>query len=334
MNITYLFGNGFDRHIGLDTSYQSFYNYYVNQPSSTPIIQSLKNSMVANSELWSDFEVGLGEFCGQIENSEELSALITDVESALTTYLDNEDIKYTTDDESIRTRFISDLLNYDKYLNTDDLEQYRSKISKGSDTNIEINIITFNYTHSIESILGNSLPINVNDTTVISHIEHVHGELNDIILFGVDNTSQIHNASLQNDLDVADLICKPNINVSAERGSTVRMCEDIIYKTDVFVLFGLSCGDTDANWWQLIADRLGEGDYAPYVLLFSYEENPIERRKLSIYKRNIKDKILNHLSESFSRDFMEEYYEFMSVPINRGIFKCVKGMSINGSEVL
>ena len=29
MNIVYLFGNGFDRNLGLNTDYKSFYNYYM-----------------------------------------------------------------------------------------------------------------------------------------------------------------------------------------------------------------------------------------------------------------------------------------------------------------
>lgn len=76
MKITYLFGNGFDRHLGLDTSYQSFYDYYCKQHYSAPIIGMMKNSMAADSELWSDFEVGLGEFCSQIASSEELDSII------------------------------------------------------------------------------------------------------------------------------------------------------------------------------------------------------------------------------------------------------------------
>lgn len=257
-----------------------------------------------------------------------LSSIIVDVENALTTYLKNEEAKIPVIDESTRACFISDLLGFDKYLNPYDLYQYQSQTNRKDDSNMDFSIITFNYTHSVEMILGNSLPINVNDATTISKIEHVHGELNDIIVFGVDNTSQIHNSLLRRKLDVADLICKPNINVSAERGSTIRMCEDIIMKTDVFVLFGLSCGVTDAYWWQLIADRLGYGGIdAPYIVVFNYENNTIERRKLSIYKRNVKDKILNHLSDGYSRDLMDEYYEYMSVPINRGIFECVRGIS-------
>ena len=42
MNITFLIGNGFDRNLGLATSYSEFVDYYKKLPSSTETILKFK----------------------------------------------------------------------------------------------------------------------------------------------------------------------------------------------------------------------------------------------------------------------------------------------------
>ena len=42
MYITFLVGNGFDIASGLDTSYAAFYNWYCNQPNTSPSVGELK----------------------------------------------------------------------------------------------------------------------------------------------------------------------------------------------------------------------------------------------------------------------------------------------------
>ena len=42
MNVLFILGNGFDINLGLHTGYQDFYEYYLKQPSTNPVIVKLK----------------------------------------------------------------------------------------------------------------------------------------------------------------------------------------------------------------------------------------------------------------------------------------------------
>lgn len=58
MNITFLVGNGFDLNLGLRTSYETFYKYYIKKEPHDLIAKFIKDDY----RLWADLELGLGEF--------------------------------------------------------------------------------------------------------------------------------------------------------------------------------------------------------------------------------------------------------------------------------
>ena len=50
MNILHFIGNGFDKNLGLPTSYPEFYAWYLAQPSKSKIIQNLKSQLKADRD--------------------------------------------------------------------------------------------------------------------------------------------------------------------------------------------------------------------------------------------------------------------------------------------
>ena len=70
MNITFLLGNGFDMNFGLKTGYKSFYNYLKKSKTRNKLI----NNILSNSEceLWSDLELGLGNYLSNINTENEI----------------------------------------------------------------------------------------------------------------------------------------------------------------------------------------------------------------------------------------------------------------------
>ena len=66
MNITFMIGNGFDLQLGLKTRYIDFYNYYIAKNNNDMIAKSINE----NYDLWSDLEVGLGEFTSTLSNND------------------------------------------------------------------------------------------------------------------------------------------------------------------------------------------------------------------------------------------------------------------------
>ena len=106
MNITFFIGNGFDRSAGLDTSYDGFYKWYINQPSSSHSVRQFKeeisryvtaqktDNMIRT--LWADFESGLGQYTDQftIETAPNFLEAYEDAHESLCSYLEEEQAKF------------------------------------------------------------------------------------------------------------------------------------------------------------------------------------------------------------------------------------------------
>ena len=60
MNITFLIGNGFDRNLGLATSYRDFVKEYKNTPGSTKNLEKFREYINENEDLWSQAEIEIG----------------------------------------------------------------------------------------------------------------------------------------------------------------------------------------------------------------------------------------------------------------------------------
>ena len=66
MNITFLIGNGFDLNLKLNTRYSDFYKYYIENAPKDLLSKSIKEDY----KMWSDLEVGLGEFLKDIDENQ------------------------------------------------------------------------------------------------------------------------------------------------------------------------------------------------------------------------------------------------------------------------
>jgi len=62
MNITFLIGNGFDRNLGLKTTYSDFIKWYKKTPPKTDILKKFREYINDNEELWSAAEEELGKY--------------------------------------------------------------------------------------------------------------------------------------------------------------------------------------------------------------------------------------------------------------------------------
>lgn len=87
MNITFLLGNGFDINFGLKTSYKSFYNYLKKSKIRNKLIENILSDL--ECELWSDLELGLGNYLSNINAESEIEDFLNEketVESLLVDY--------------------------------------------------------------------------------------------------------------------------------------------------------------------------------------------------------------------------------------------------------
>lgn len=272
MNITFLIGNGFDINLGLKTRYIDFYRYYTAQSreNDTDSIKEFKSEItkfIQNDTQkgedaidWRDLEVALGKWTAKMKE-EDVESLYLNLNDNLKAYLIDE---FKTFDPKAfdAQKFIHCLLdpvtgnfNRDR---TNDLKAYWSGFP-GPDY---LNIINFNYTHTIERLSGfkgGPMELGANfgrHATVLSNIYHIHQTLDDEeILVGLNDVSQIANKDFHNNRHICNLLVKPMTN--ALLGSGVNQdCEEIIASTNLFVIFGSSTGITDKKWWKAVFDRI------------------------------------------------------------------------------
>ena len=258
MNILYIIGNGFDKAQGMATSYPEFYKYLAeNVKDGSPLLEKMKSAITEDTVLWSDMESGLGEFTSATDSPEEFDDFYFELSKHLQNYLKNENDKFTPSDK-LKNKFQSDFTIVSKYLGALDKNRFDVFLRDVSTSTKDINVITLNYTYTLEKILDlnagfTTKPLSIN--TNLRNIIHVHGQLGEPIIIGVDHPGQIKNDSFRNNEDIKDIMIKIESNESMKETRHME-CERLIANANVIVLFGVSLGETDARWWKLIGQNL------------------------------------------------------------------------------
>ncbi|MPN40045.1 hypothetical protein SDC9_187580 [bioreactor metagenome] len=80
----------------------------------------------------------------------------------------------------------------------------------------------------------------------------MHGKrIKSPIIFGVDNEDQIANKELFHDPMFELSMLKPKINEELNKKKT-QQCMDLIEKSSIVCIYGMSIGLTDTTWWKAI----------------------------------------------------------------------------------
>jgi len=292
------------------TSYQNFYNYlcYKNFDKDNIIFQKMtedKKDNENNSNIkqnWSDFENSLIEIFNennyinearltndfnhfQVEFSNFLNDIIT---SNMLAQIGNDSSKSELAISSFQ-KFLADLdeSNFRKL-------SFPSKLYHYKLFNWEI--LNFNYTSMLDNILvldkeqydphpwphadrQISFAANPNNFTndhcswdsstyfssyLMTNITHPHGYQNvpKSMLFGFDNENQITNVDNRNK---AKNFLKPYW------AQNDKKYKSYFNNTDLFILYGLSLGDSDFWWWNNILNSLLETDSE--LIIYNYNSN-------------------------------------------------------------
>lgn len=283
MNFLYLIGNGFDVNLKIRTDYQSFYDYYLAQVSADDAVKMVKNDMEKNRyEQWSDLELGLGKFTSQLKRVDELRTVCYDINVSLKNYLTQTyDARIA---ELKKHDLMQSLTNYlvhpEAVFNTrtrNAIHRFYSLFGNKADI---VDVITFNYTNTIEDLLWldnipNDIPLETKDNSYpinFGSINHIHGTLSDNdVIVGVNDISQIANEEFRSTELTSFLMVKPTI--TEQRGDLLDdNCEQLIRRANVICLFGLSVGETDKKWWNLISDRM-RADTSCIILYYAFDDN-------------------------------------------------------------
>lgn len=282
MKILFLIGNGFDLNLGMKTSYADFYEYYVSQRSKNRHIQNLKDKIENDRKLenWADLEIALGDYTKNLKSEKEFIEIFVDIEDELADYL--EDIEQYTDfNQFDRTKLLNYLTYPENSLPTASKNKLIEFRKNWNSTQWDINIITFNYTRSIEKLLDYSgKPIDFsnqirrNRTVLLNKIEHLHGFTNERMVLGVNDVSQIANTSFHNQRSVLENLVKPDCN-QAQGHTFDDWCREQIQKADLICIFGLSIGDSDNYWWDFVGEQLKRDSR---IIIFDHGDSIPQRR--------------------------------------------------------
>ena len=273
MRILLIVGNGFDLNLGLPTSYRHFYKYYLEHTESrNEHVNKLKTIIKDDIENWSDLELKLGEVTEQFTSPNHFIAAFRDLKKHLTAYLKTVNSVEIPNIDKISTQFADDIIGFKKNLDPKYKSTYNSFVQNITDKKITLDILTFNYTDTIENI-ADQLEAHPEyaDKIVVENIYHIHQQLNELgIILGVNDENQIQNKSLSIHPDIKATMIKPYINSEYVSG-TDKECKQAIDRANMVILFGVSLGATDRMWWNYLGEQVAA--YPKRIIYCPYEED-------------------------------------------------------------
>ena len=323
MNILYILGNGFDKAQGMATSYPEFYKHLMdNSENCSKLLQLLKDEINANKELWSDMEEAFGHLTSKIETVEDIEELFFELNAYLQEYLKIEDSKFMPS-TNLKSKFISDFLTPSKNLEPLDKQRFLDE-TKSFGTAKDLYVMTLNYTNTLEKLLSlndKTVTKSFSSTETLRNIIHVHGRLDDSIIIGVDNETQIDNTDFRSNQDVRDLLIKEESNVAMKEIRHLT-CKSYIDKANIIILYGVSLGITDNCWWKLIGNNLKSRKNL-IIIQHLYVPNfikPTQKQKIGKLEREHKLEIMQRMDIELE-DITKDIESRLFFTVNSNIFK-------------
>lgn len=292
MNIVYLFGNGFDRNLGLNTDYASFYNYYISKETNSAAILDLKKAIDSDYENWADLEEALGKYLRNVINEEDAKAIHKDLLDHLQKYMCNESSRFNPQG-ACRSEFLTELFSPIKSLRRNQCVKLTDGVLRITQPR-DLYIITFNYTETIEKLLNyKNEPIRAfsygSNCSTLKEIEHIHGFCNPDkgrMALGLDNSSQICNENLSKSHKICYRFVKPTFN-DLNGEDHHKKCLQWINSADFICIFGMSIGASDQTWWNAIGKRLLTSN--AILLYFYYEGFELRNNNAPEFQEQIDD---------------------------------------------
>lgn len=324
MKILHIIGNGFDLNLGLKTSYKDFYDYYKSVESSKNSINNLKKNISNNYKNWSDLELALGQYTEQFKTVDDFDEVFEDIGERLAEYLIKEESKFDLA-EINKARFFENLVKPEVFLPVADNNKIRTYKSIFSNLTWNVDLVTFNYTRIIEKIIEDNKNIKIghhianNVAVTLRGIEHIHGYVDNRMVLGVNDVSQLKNKAFHQNVDVLEAIVKQQCNIAY--GHTIdNHFKTKIKQADFISIFGASLGDTDNMWWELIGQRIKEKNIP--IIIFTRGEEVISPRigyKNNRTKRNMRDYFLK--KTKLTKEEIEKVKDNIFVALDTPMFK-------------
>ena len=218
MNILFIIGNGFDLNLGLETSYGDFYEWYLESYDSRKqnVVDFINkiNEKKPYNKLWSCMELALGEYTSYLSSENivnEYTELHDNLIEAMSAFIKGKEA--TLDISKIsQTLFNQYFISPESYadLKPNDTTYFHNlrQNSVNRATSWGLNIMSFNYSNSLEKITGFEVGAEVgafykNSTgkIKINRVEHIHGTTDDRLIIGVNSQLLLFYEGLHSQLE-------------------------------------------------------------------------------------------------------------------------------------
>lgn len=304
--MTVMVGNGFDLSAGLKTSTTRFMDFFSKNHASDegPVGRLAGCIEKEGAQEWADFEKKLGEYTSNLEffegNAVEAALDCKEaIDVDLAAFIASEDKKASDEFIEANSESVMASLAY-WYSALQSLERQQILGHYSTDLGLNVSIVTFNYTTLLPRLFnafGTSEHSTPEDSWGVSfirliHLVQAHGALGREPICGVNDVSQIGSDALSKNEDIVSTFVKGEIQKLF--GSVDdRRAEDIILGANILIIFGLSLGETDMRWWEIVVKFLKDGDYR-FVLIASTETLSARRSPASFrrFSKALKDKLL------------------------------------------
>ena len=285
MEITLILGNGFDKNLGLKTSYKEFYEWYKNEPCDNEIVKKMKYSIDrfmdgGKKEIinWGDAELAFGQYAKNCDNYGDYRLCYENIHDKLDEYLKDKekdfDINKIHDDKIIEC-----IIELVKTINI-----------SGNQT--RINVVTLNYTSSCYEIFY-KVKDKLKDPKYnieIKNYLYLHGSLGEEPTFGVGDVNQIANGDLVKKCHPVFLnqIVKARHDMLATR-NYYRKLDQMLNQSNAIYCYGMSFGDTDSFLIKKLSMAAKSGKKL-YVYKFGFKLKSEIRKSLEKEEFNYNNK--------------------------------------------
>lgn len=324
MNILYILGNGFDKAQGLATTYKEFYDDWLKKKPESELEQKVLSSIQGDYDTWADLEKRLGDYTTEWVDEDIFQDVLKLFNSRLKEYLANQE-KRLDDMKLSRARLLIHLSQPELFLEPSGRSVYERYAYSGN-ANIHFDVVTLNYTSTFEWAIREakrSEPVfRISDRLCFyDGILHLHGTLDEMILVGVNDESQIANESFRSNEFLRTSFIKPEINEGCMNNRNDLFASKI-NNASIIVLFGVSIGVTDSFWWQKIGERMNSKT-PPLLLYFPFDPTK-DTLATPNYKRIWSNQYISFLQERMQiKQSKEILQQSIRIGINKDFLKLV-----------
>lgn len=319
LDITFIIGNGFDLSCGIKSRYTDVYQTYCKASPKNECIRNFKETILNDNETWSDFEIAMAKKMASFTCEAEFLECLRDFKVYLEKYLLAEEKMFESNLSvpEIKSEVVNEikqsLANFYEGINHNLSHQLSYEKSHADST--YYTIVSFNYTHSFETAIKQDKAFNK-----VGQFIHLHGELQEDIVLGVDNENQF---SDKLKFPVSDktrrAFVKPFFNQAFDT-QRVDAAERIIADSQYICIFGWSMRSTDQTWIQEIIEWLREDD-SHELILYQYKEStltPSTKDEQLDFEEDAKKEFLQRIG--LSKEEQDALFPQIHIPCGWKIF--------------